>query len=95
MPVTTCQGCSGSCCRNQPYPPFLWCDDDQPSADVREQLRAMIMSDARDEDEPCLWLTPDGRCARYDERPLVCREMEVGGEDCLHVREVYGIGRNC
>jgi uncharacterized protein len=90
--LTTCTGCGGSCCKNQPFPPFLWVDGDMPPDDARESLGAMIMSGARDEHEPCLWLTEDGRCSRYDERPEVCRDFEVGSEDCLRVREFHQIG---
>lgn len=91
--ITNCDGCGGSCCRNQPYPPFMWeAGGELPPEDIREILRAMILYGVRDDDEPCLWLTPEGRCARYEDRPLICREMEVGSEDCLHVRQVYQIG---
>jgi Fe-S-cluster containining protein len=36
---------------------------------------------------PCFWLMPEGTCRHYEHRPEVCREFEVGGEDCLRIRE--------
>lgn len=89
--IADCQGCAGSCCRNQPYPPFLWMGDDMPPEDVQKSLRTMILSNARAEDEPCLWLTPDGQCERYNERPKICRDFEVGGNGCRNAREFYGV----
>jgi uncharacterized protein len=39
-------------------------------------------------DCPCLWFDLEsGRCRHYEYRPEVCREFEVGGEECLRLRE--------
>jgi hypothetical protein len=43
-------------------------------------------------DVPCIWLQPDGTCRHYDLRPAICREFEVGGEDCLRIRREQGVG---
>jgi Fe-S-cluster containining protein len=88
--IDSCQGC-GACCRNQPYPPFMWDADDSPPPDLGLVLTASILANDRADDEPCLWLGPDGRCAHYDDRPEICREFELGGEDCLRVRSIYQI----
>jgi Fe-S-cluster containining protein len=40
----------------------------------------------------CLWFDPVSRkCRHYEHRPPVCREFEVGGEDCLAWRQHRGI----
>ena len=41
----------------------------------------------RDEESPCHWLTQSGRCANHEFRPDVCRDFEVGGEDCMETRK--------
>jgi Fe-S-cluster containining protein len=39
-------------------------------------------------DLPCLWYDAAAkRCRHHEHRPAVCREFEVGGEDCLRFRE--------
>jgi uncharacterized protein len=43
-------------------------------------------------EQPCIWLTPEGTCKHYRHQPEVCREFEVGGEDCLRMRREHGIG---
>lgn len=85
-PVTSCDGC-GQCCRNQPFPPFLWSFGDMPPDWAREELARQIVGRVRSEDDPCLWLAEDGTCSHYDERPEVCRDFEMGGEGCLRQRE--------
>ena len=33
--------------------------------------------------QPCYWLDEETRqCMHYEHRPRVCREFELGGEDC-------------
>jgi Fe-S-cluster containining protein len=44
--------------------------------------------------EPCFWLLPDGTCKHHEYRPEVCRDFEVGGEDCLRFRREQGIVPN-
>ena len=39
----------------------------------------------------CGNLTPDSRCAVYDQRPQACREYELGSEACLNARAVFGL----
>lgn len=45
----------------------------------------------RSEDEPCFWLTDDGKCKHYEHRPQICRDFEMGGEDCLRMRAEAGL----
>lgn len=91
MAVTTCEGC-GACCKGQPYPPFMWIGVDVPPDDCRAVIEASIYAGDRDDSAPCLWLGADDKCIRYEDRPEICRDFELGGEDCLYVRQVYQIG---
>jgi Fe-S-cluster containining protein len=47
---------------------------------------------ADDLGEPCIWLEEDGTCRHYAHRPSVCRDFEVGGDDCRRFRRNQGIG---
>ena len=39
----------------------------------------------------CIWFDPDTKgCSHYEHRPMICREFEVGGEDCLRIRGKAG-----
>jgi Fe-S-cluster containining protein len=60
---------------------------------ARRRLRWLAGKLEMDSDygEPCIWLEPDGTCRHYDHRPLVCRDFEVGGEDCLRFRSEHGL----
>lgn len=40
-----------------------------------------------DQGLPCLWYDAETRqCKHYEHRPEVCREFEMGGDDCLEMR---------
>lgn len=63
---------------------------------LRDKLRAFYASqdglspsEARcDSGLPCIWYDIAAkRCGHYEFRPQACREFEVGGEDCLRIRE--------
>ena len=54
--------------------------------------RCLRDGEGDDYGEPCIWLTPDGTCRHYEHRPQVCRDFEMGGEDCLRFRREQGIG---
>jgi Fe-S-cluster containining protein len=63
-------------------------------ADYYAALHAGRTADRVREELPCLWLDPQTRrCRHYEHRPVVCRDFEVGGEECLAHREARGIGR--
>lgn len=47
--------------------------------------------DVTPEEAPCVWLDEGGRCRFYAHRPTVCRDFELGSEDCLRVRRLYQI----
>jgi Fe-S-cluster containining protein len=58
---------------------------------VRE-FRAGLRPAVDDYGEPCTWLQADGTCKHHEYRPEVCRDFEVGEEDCLRFRREQGIG---
>jgi len=40
----------------------------------------------------CLWLDEStGGCRHYEHRPSICREFEMGSEECHSWREEYGV----
>lgn len=44
-------------------------------------------------DGPCCWYDPQSRtCLHHEHRPRVCRDFQIGSEDCIGWREVYSIG---
>lgn len=92
LPIVDCTTCGGKCCSRIRTPPFVrslkegdrFEDDeiwDQLTATQKAEIDRHIMSDAPD-DSPCLWLR-DGRCQHYEQRPSICRDFEMGGEECL------------
>jgi Fe-S-cluster containining protein len=91
VPIT-CDGC-GACCRNVTLPPFLDTDSDDrqrlrdapiEALAAIEHRRELLAVDDRWDNEPCCWLDVETqRCRFYSSRPTVCREFELGGDDCI------------
>ena len=77
------------CCREQTEPPYLPTELDVLPRELRRQIERHRPEPHADVGKPagCYWLGADGKCLHYDERPLVCREFEMGGEDCLTLRK--------
>lgn len=102
LEVLDCTGC-GACCTHMVSPPFLCLDDDEEFAALktrRPDLAAELVADIerrirdgdRTDDAPCTWLDPGTmRCRHYEDRPEICREFEMGSEDCLAHRGREGI----
>jgi Fe-S-cluster containining protein len=59
--------------------------------ELRDELaayyaRCRATGDFRD-GRPCIWYDEGARrCKHHEHRPQVCREFEVGGEDCPRIR---------
>jgi Fe-S-cluster containining protein len=92
-----CRGCGVCCNETRGSPPFD--EDTNEHAEVADEAlkrEAERHHEARADakwDDHCPWLDPRTRlCAHYDERPKVCQEFEIGGEDCLEFRRCYGMG---
>ena len=88
LPVLSCDHCAW-CCKEQIEPPYLPTELDVLPRELRRQID-QHRPDLSAKDPPgCYWLGADGKCLHYDQRPLVCREFEMGGEDCLTLRAKY------
>ncbi|MEI8195918.1 MAG: YkgJ family cysteine cluster protein [Phycisphaerae bacterium] len=87
LPVLSCAGCA-LCCREQTEPPYLPTELDVLPRELRRQIEQHRPEPDANGKMPsgCYWLGADGKCLHYDERPLVCREFEMGGEDCVTLR---------
>jgi Fe-S-cluster containining protein len=99
-----CDNC-GLCCMHMASPPF--CGPDDPEwialpADLKagieqwyESPRMKMRDVMRMDSFPCVWLDlTTGKCRHYEHRPEVCREFEMGGEDCEATRGMVGLTIN-
>ena len=83
-----CASC-GACCHRGHA--FVELHPDDPTPRDRAVLREGHTVLPRP-DGACVYLTADPwRCAIYDQRPLICRHYEVGGDACLTARRTAGI----
>ncbi|GGM08712.1 YkgJ family cysteine cluster protein [Pseudomonas asuensis] len=82
-PSVTCDTCAAKCCRLEV---MLITDTGVPMRFIDEdQWGSMTM--ARLDDGWCAALDREMmRCSIYENRPLICREFEMGGDDCLEER---------
>jgi Fe-S-cluster containining protein len=86
-----CQECRGACCETFDVP----MTDVRPIADdpgtYQDRLRWIGLHGQTITEGPirfrfackCTALTEAGACGLYDDRPTVCRDMPVGGAECL------------
>ena len=82
-PLASCSTCRASCCRLEV---MLVTDTDVPERFVEVDERGG-MTMARLDDGWCAALDrATMRCSIYDRRPLICREFEMGGWECLAER---------
>ena len=88
-----CADCNGQCCRG------ILMGASTGSAEVVEgnlewaRLRNGRRDEAGNVVVPCRCsaLGKNGRCTIYANRPLPCREFEVGGAACLLTRRIMGM----
>ncbi|ENA32709.1 hypothetical protein HMPREF1487_06431 [Pseudomonas sp. HPB0071] len=85
-PSVTCDTCAAKCCRLEV---MLITDTGVPMRFIEEdQWGSMTM--ARLDDGWCAALDRKTmRCSIYENRPLICREFEMGGDDCLEERNAF------
>lgn len=79
----TCTTCDASCCRLEV---LLITDTEVPDIYIEsDKWGARTM--ARLEDGWCAALDRNTMtCTIYEKRPLICRELEMGGAECISVR---------
>jgi uncharacterized protein len=88
--VETCEGC-GACCLHVGRPMFLPTERAALPPALRSQLDNWDELTDRLPDYwwwnvPCFWLDLSTmRCRHYGHRPEVCREFEMGGDDCHEI----------
>ncbi len=85
--TVSCNTCQASCCRLEV---MLITDTGVPDKFIAvDQWGGMTM--ARLDDGWCAALDRSSmNCSIYEKRPLICREFEMGGYDCLaeHVAKI-------
>ncbi len=81
--VITCASCKASCCRLEVM--ILGDDDVPPDLTEVDRWGGRIM--ARSDDGWCAALDRNTMlCRIYEHRPTVCRDYQVGGDDCIAER---------
>lgn len=82
-PSVHCGACEATCCRLTVY---VMSDDPTPEYLVDQDEHGMDVMRRRD-DGWCTALDRDTmRCTIYALRPQVCRDFDMGGQDCRNVR---------
>ncbi len=96
LPVLSCDGC-GMCCYIQRVPPYMETELDALPRELLKEWMRVSEGVAEGTEGPCVWLNGEKKCSHYEERPEVCRQFEMGGEECREVRERLGWeeGRRC
>lgn len=95
FPILDCVGC-GACCMHMAVPPFIDEHENLPDevlADYREAVHSRELQFAvHGVDEiPCAWFDMvTRRCRHYEHRPKICRDFDMGGDDCRRMREQAG-----
>ena len=96
----SCDGC-GLCCvgigspvllyQTRPEEPHPFRPDQLPLELIEEIDRNFRgLSRGQEPKQQCLWFDADRRCCKhYEWRPQICREYELGGQECLRERKPY------
>jgi Fe-S-cluster containining protein len=99
--IAGCSSC-GACCQVVTRPPFYYIGDPSYRRLQRDRLDLAVEleADYREREAvggpwdgtPCLWYDPATRgCRHYGWRPDICRDFEVGDEECRDARKREGI----
>ena len=64
---------------------------DDAMQSLRQYMEQLLAGKTR-EDQVCIWLDRQTRkCKYHDSRPSICREFEMGSEECREWREEFNI----
>lgn len=87
-PKIGCDSCRACCCRLEV---MLMGDDDVPrQLTARDRWGGWVMR--RLADGWCAALDRGSmRCTIYERRPEICREFEMGGDECAGERKAFGL----
>lgn len=81
-----CDSCAAVCCRLEV---LLLTETGVPSRYIRDNPRGVAAMERLD-DGWCAAVDRVGMCCSiYDRRPLICRNFEMGGPDCLAERAAW------
>ncbi len=59
--------------------------------ELRAYISQILSGQVRD-DPACIWLDREtSRCRYYEHRPMICRDFQIGSEECLAWRSQYNI----
>ena len=85
-PKVTCSNCDAVCCRMEV---MIITDTGVPDQYIEaDKWGGETM--ARLDDGWCSALDRNTmKCMIYDKRPLICREFEMGADDCIEARTAY------
>jgi Fe-S-cluster containining protein len=82
----TCACCEACCCRQEA---MLFNDTEVPDKFIEINTQG-VMSMARLEDGWCSALDRHTMsCTIYEKRPWICREFEMGGDECIFARAAH------
>jgi uncharacterized protein len=85
-PVISCASCKAGCCRLEVM--LMGEDDIPPELTERDRWGGWVM--ARLEDGWCSALDRGTLlCTIYERRPMICREYQLGGFDCIQERLLH------
>lgn len=88
-PRIRCDACAAVCCRMT----VLLMPGDLPPAHYVAEDRHGMAAMAKGDDGWCVALDRQNMCCSiYPQRPLICREFAMGGDDCRDERADWTIG---
>ena len=88
LPILSCDDCA-LCCHTQHFPPFMSTELAALPPYLAAEVETLEEAASKGHTGPCPWLNASGRCRHYDLRPEVCRQFEMGGEDCREIRAAH------
>lgn len=60
-------------------------------AELRAYMHELLTGNL-ESDQPCIWLDLNSmQCRYYEHRPSICRNLEVGGQECREWRDAFEI----